>query len=146
MTSATPGYLEWLHGLAGRYRASQIKAATAVNSEMLKFYWSLGADIVRMEPNQPWGSKFMQHLSEDIRREIPGAGCFSRINLYYMRWFSELYCMRPTVPQVGERLPVEAYQLRFPNVAKMLLSFPPRLKATFTKTRRSPRASPRPRR
>ena len=84
MTSATPGYLEWLHGLASRYRASQIKAATAVNSEMLKFYWSLGADIVRMEPNQPWGSKFMQHLSEDIRREIPGAGCFSRINLYYM--------------------------------------------------------------
>ena len=139
MTSATPGYLEWLHGLASRYRASQIKAATAVNSEMLKFYWSLGADIVRMEPNQPWGSKFMQHLSEDIRREIPGAGCFSRINLYYMRWFFELYCMRPTVPQageqlkvqlapivpqVGEQLPVEAYQLRFPNVAKMLLSVP----------------------
>ena len=101
MTSATPGYLEWLHGLASRYRASQIKAATAVNSEMLKFYWSLGADIVRMEPNQPWGSKFMQHISEDIRREIPNAGCFSRINLYYMRWFFELYCTRP--PSWGRR-------------------------------------------
>ena len=142
MTSATPGYLEWLHGLASRYRASQIKAATAVNSEMLKFYWSLGSDIVRMEPNQPWGSKFMQHLSADIRRELPGAGCFSCGNLYYMRWFFELYCMRPIlpqlggklkgrdeqlapiVPQVGEQLPVEAYQLRFPNVAKMLLSVP----------------------
>ena len=91
---------------------------------MLKFYWSLGADIVRMEPDQPWGSKFMQHLSEDIRREIPHAGCFSRINLYYMRWFFELYCMRPIVPQAGEQLPVEAYQLVFPNVARMLLSVP----------------------
>ena len=54
MTSTAPGYLEWLHGLASRYRTSQIKAATTVNSEMLKFYWSLGADIVRMEPDQPW--------------------------------------------------------------------------------------------
>ena len=104
--NAMPGYFEWLHELASRYRASQIKAAIAVNSEMLKFYWSLGADIVRMESDQPWGSKFMQHLSEDIRREIPNAGCFSRINLYYMRWFFELYCMRPIVPQAGEQLPV----------------------------------------
>jgi hypothetical protein len=99
-----PGYVEWLHGLANRYKTSQIKAAIAVNSEMLKFYWSLGADIVRLEPDQPWGSKFMQRLSEDIRREIPDAGCFSRINLYYMRWFFELYCMRPIVPQAGEQL------------------------------------------
>ena len=45
---AVPGYAEWLHSLARRYRASQIKAALAVNSEMLKFYWSLGADIVRL--------------------------------------------------------------------------------------------------
>jgi predicted nuclease of restriction endonuclease-like (RecB) superfamily len=134
-----PGYVEWLHGLANRYKTSQIKAAIAVNSEMLKFYWSLGADIVRLEPDQTWGSKFMQRLSEDIRREIPDAGCFSRINLYYMRWFFELYCMRPIVPQageqlkvqlapivpqVGEQLPVEAYQRQFPNVTRMLLSVP----------------------
>ena len=129
---AVPVYAEWLHSLARRYRASQIKAALAVNSEMLKFYWSLGADIVRLEPTQPWGSGFMQHLGEDIRREIPEAGCFSCGNLYYMRWFFELYCMRPIfpqaggklksrkgqlepiVPQVGEQLPVEAYQNKFP--------------------------------
>ena len=104
MTSAMSGYLDWLHGLANRYRASQIKAATAVNSEMIKFYWSLGADIVRMEPDQTWGSKFMQHLSADIRRELPGAGCFSCGNLYYMRWFFELYCMRPILPQLGGKL------------------------------------------
>ena len=46
----------------------------------------------------------MQHLGEDIRREIPESGCFSRINLYYMRWSFELYCMRPIVPQAGEQL------------------------------------------
>lgn len=134
-----PGYSEWLHGLSNRYKASQIKAAVAVNAEMLKFYWSLGADIVRLEPDQQWGSKFMQRLSVDIRREIPDAGCFSRVNLYYMKWFFELYCMRPIVPQAGEQLkgqlativpqageqlPVEAYQRQFPNVTRMLLSVP----------------------
>ena len=50
-------YSEWIGGIARRYKQSQIKAATAVNVEMLKFYWSLGADIVRLEKNQPWGSK-----------------------------------------------------------------------------------------
>ncbi len=135
-------YKNWIGALSKRYRSSQVKAALAVNSEMLKFYWSLGADIVRLEPEQKWGSKFMQRLSEDIRREIPGAQCFSRINLYYMRWFFELYCMRPIVPQLGEQLDsgeeklelivpqsevrtaVEAYQDRFPNVARLLLSIP----------------------
>ena len=107
-----PGYVEWLHGLANRYKTSQIKAAIAVNSEMLKFYWSLGADIVRLEPDQPWGSKFMQRLSEDIRREIPDAGCFSCGNLYYMRWFFELYCMRPILPQLGGKLKEREREVR----------------------------------
>ena len=96
-------YTEWLQGLSRRYRSSQVKAAVAVNTEMLKFYWALGADIVRMESTQPWGSKFMQHLSDDLRREIPDGGCFSRINLYYMKWFYELYCTRQIVPQAGEQ-------------------------------------------
>ena len=135
-------YTEWLQGLSRRYRSSQVKAAVAVNTEMLKFYWALGADIVRMESTQPWGSKFMQHLSDDLRREIPDGGCFSRINLYYMKWFYELYCTRQIVPQageqfddkggerleivpqVGEQSPVEAYQNRFPRVSRLLLSVP----------------------
>ena len=39
--NAMPGHFERLHELASRYRASQIKAAIAVNSEMLKFYSQL---------------------------------------------------------------------------------------------------------
>ena len=38
-------YKTWIGGIARRFKQSQIKAATAVNVEMLKFYWSLGADI-----------------------------------------------------------------------------------------------------
>ena len=46
-------YNAWIGGIARRFKQSQIKAATAVNVEMLKFYWSLGADIVRLEKDQP---------------------------------------------------------------------------------------------
>ena len=84
-------YKTWIGGIARRYRQSQIKAATAVNVEMLKFYWSLGADIVRLEKNQPWGSKFMQRVSADLKTWMSEAKCFSRVNLYYMVRFFNLY-------------------------------------------------------
>ena len=34
-------YKTWIGGIARRFKQSQIKAATAVNVEMLKFYWLL---------------------------------------------------------------------------------------------------------
>lgn len=48
---------------------------------MLKFYWSLGADIVRLEKDQPWGSRFMQRVSADLKAWMPEAKCFSVANL-----------------------------------------------------------------
>ena len=85
------GYADWLQALSRRYRQSQIKAAVAVNSEMLKFYFSLGADIARLEKDQPWGSGFLSRLSSDLRRAVPEAQCFSVNNLIYMKCFFELY-------------------------------------------------------
>lgn len=35
-------YATWIESLSVRYRQSQIKAAVAVNTEMLKFYFGLG--------------------------------------------------------------------------------------------------------
>ena len=49
MTVNLKEYKGWLGEISKRYRQSQIKAAVAVNTEMLKFYFSLGPDIVRME-------------------------------------------------------------------------------------------------
>ncbi len=100
--SAIPasGYADWLQALSRRYRQSQIKAAIAVNSEMLRFYFSLGADIVRMEKDQPWGSGFLKRLSSDLRKAMPDANCFSENNLIYMRCFFELYSPFLPTPQV----------------------------------------------
>ena len=97
-------YNGWLGEIFKRYRRSQIKAAVAVNTEMLKFYFGLGRDIVRMEKDQPWGSGFLKRLSLDLKMQIPDAECFSVTNLKYMRLFFKLYAEAPIGHQVGGQL------------------------------------------
>ena len=84
-------YRQWVSDLSTRYQRSQIKAATSVNSEMLRFYWSLGRDIVAMDAENTYGSSFYKTLSADLRAALPNAKGFSVSNLKYMRRFYELY-------------------------------------------------------
>lgn len=97
-------YTAWIESLSVRYRESQIKAAVAVNTEMLKFYFGLGRDLVFMEKDQPWGSGFLKRVSSDLKAKMPKADCFSPRNLYYMRSFFELYADSVILPQVGAKL------------------------------------------
>ena len=97
-------YAKWLEGLSVRYRQSQIKAAIAVNVEMLKFYFGLGRDIAKMEADQPWGSGFLKKLSLDLKMQMPEAKCFSPTNLKYIRWFWELYSSQAISPQVVDKI------------------------------------------
>ena len=97
-------YAAWIESLSTRYRESQIKAAVAVNTEMLKFYFGLGRDITLMEKDQPWGSKFLQRLGIDLRAAMPEAKCFSYTNLRYMRYFFKLYAEVPICHQDGDKL------------------------------------------
>lgn len=69
----------------------QIKAATRVNNEMLRFYWSLGKDMVEMHAESRWGSKFYISLSKDLTIAMPGQKSFSPTNLKYMSYFYQLY-------------------------------------------------------
>ena len=138
-------YKTWIGEIVRRFKQSQIKAATAVNVEMLKFYWSLGADIVRLEKDQPWGSKFMQRVSADLKTWMPEAKCFSVRNLQYMRLFVELYGTRGIAEQpvaqlasgeftqqvvaqisaVGSRTTeLRQFEQDFPNVSRMLFAVP----------------------
>ena len=38
-------YSAWIVDIKRRYRATQIKAAIAVNSALIEFYWNLGKDV-----------------------------------------------------------------------------------------------------
>ena len=85
---ADKNYVKWLSDLKKRFRIAQLKAAVKVNTEMLKFYWSLGEDICEKQKQYKWGANFMKRLSLDLRAEFPKAEGFSVVNLYYIkRWF-----------------------------------------------------------
>lgn len=85
---ATDGYIQWLRDLKGRLRQSQVKAAMSVNTVLLDFYWTLGRDIERMQPERIWGAGFYARLSLDLREAFPDMKGFSVTNLKYIRrWY-----------------------------------------------------------
>ena len=101
LTSAR--YSAWIADLKKRWRATQIKAAVAVNSALIGFYWELGRDIAERYPGEVYGGKFFETLGTDLRRAIPGANGFTKVNLTYCLKFYRLYAERPIVPQLVEQ-------------------------------------------
>ena len=60
-------YKKWIIGISEKFHRSQIKAATSVNSEMLKFYWLLGKEIrEKSESFGGYGTNFYQKISKDL--------------------------------------------------------------------------------
>ncbi|MCH5217776.1 MAG: DUF1016 family protein [Muribaculaceae bacterium] len=96
-------YVDWISELSKRYRVAQIKASVAVNTEMLKFYWELGKDIVNRQSENKYGSGFFERLSRDLKEAIPEAKGFSVKNLYYIRKFYLMYS--DIFPQLGGNFP-----------------------------------------
>ena len=84
-------YLQWLHELKSQIKQTQIKAAIAVNSELIMLYWDLGRQITEKQENTKWGSGFIEQLSKDLRKDFPEMGGFSITNLFYMRKFYQFY-------------------------------------------------------
>ena len=93
-------YIAWIADLKRRYRATQIKAAIAVNSALIEFYWNLGKDISEKYPGKKRDAGFFHKLSMDLQCEIPDATGLSVTNIKYARYFFELYSVVPYRPQV----------------------------------------------
>lgn len=90
-------YLEWIADLKRRYRRTQIKAAVAVNSAMLEFYWSLGKDISGKYPGKKRNLGFFDNLSSDLCLGIKNPVGLSARNLRYSLAFYQLYSCRQQV-------------------------------------------------
>ncbi|MGB3138435.1 MAG: PDDEXK nuclease domain-containing protein [Nodosilinea sp.] len=84
-------YFALLNGLKQRIRSAQIKAALAVNRELILLYWQIGREILERQQVEGWGSKVIERLARDLKREFPDMKGFSRTNLMYMRAFAEAY-------------------------------------------------------
>lgn len=85
------GYGELLADLKARIRAAQVKAALAVNRELIQLYWQIGQGIVERQDREGWGQKVIDRLARDLQAEFPGDSGFSRANIYLMRQFFVAY-------------------------------------------------------
>jgi predicted nuclease of restriction endonuclease-like (RecB) superfamily len=100
------GYQQWLTDLADRVRATQHRIARGSNAETIRLYWSIGADILDRRERLGWGSKVIDRLSADLRREFPGRQGFSMSNLNYMRSMVVAWPGSDSIPpRILEELP-----------------------------------------
>ena len=104
-TSGLAGYDELLRDLKIRIEQAQVRAAVAVNSELVSLYWNIGRDILTRQQQQGWGAKVIDHLAADLRRAFPEMKGFSPRNLKYMRAFAEAYPDEQFVQQVAAQIP-----------------------------------------
>lgn len=97
------GYAAFFAEVAARVRAAHLKAAAAVNRELITLYWDLGREIVQRQQREGWGAGVVARLAADLRREFPGARGFSERNVRSARAFYLAYA-DPTDPAGAEDL------------------------------------------
>lgn len=98
-------YETFLSDLKNRVRVAQVKAALAVNSELVSLYWNIGRAILEQQERNGWGAKVIERLSADLKREFPGQRGFSARNLKYMRRFAEVWPDEAFVQQLAAQIP-----------------------------------------
>lgn len=91
VSTSFEGYADWLGELKTRIRTARVRAALAVNSELVGLYWEIGRDIIARQQQQGWGAKVIERLAGDLRSEFPDMKGFSPRNLKYMRAFAEAW-------------------------------------------------------
>lgn len=82
------GYDVLLKAIKERVGTAQVRAAVAVNTELVRLYWSIGNDILQKQKGEGWGTKVIERLSRDLKASFPEMQGFSRTNLLYMRAFA----------------------------------------------------------
>lgn len=98
-------YAALLSDLKGRIQRAQIKAALAVNQQLILLYWQIGRDILARQKQQGWGSKVIDRLARDLKRAFPDMKGFSPRNLKYMRAFADAWPDEQFVHQLGAQIP-----------------------------------------
>ncbi|QEW07380.1 DUF1016 domain-containing protein [Nitrincola iocasae] len=98
-------YKQWLGHIKTSFRQRQLKAAVAVNTTLLEFYWQLGGEIVEKQQLSQWGEGFLIQLSQDLMAEFPKIKGFSKRNLelirqWYLYWNQDLAITQQAVAQI----------------------------------------------
>jgi predicted nuclease of restriction endonuclease-like (RecB) superfamily len=86
-----PEYKEFLLEVKQHIKSSQAKAALAVNSSLIRLYWSIGKLIAEKQTAYSWGKNVIEQLSRDLKIEFPDTLGFSTRTLWETRRFYLFY-------------------------------------------------------
>ena len=88
MTLERDPYNATLAEFKERIASAQIRAAVAVNTELVRLYWFIGHGLNRRVKEEGWGAKVLERLARDLKLAFPELSGFSPRNLRYMRQFA----------------------------------------------------------
>ena len=71
------GYELFFNDLKKRIGTARVKAALAVNKELILLYWHIGTEILAKQSEEGWGSKVIDQLAKDLKRSFPDMTGFS---------------------------------------------------------------------
>jgi predicted nuclease of restriction endonuclease-like (RecB) superfamily len=89
--SNSRSYQELLARLKTQIRTAQVRAAVAVNHELVLLYWEIGKEILTRQKEDGWGTRVVERLARDLRSEFPDMQGLSPRNLGYMKAFAEAW-------------------------------------------------------
>lgn len=98
-------YDEFLRDLKQRIRQAQVRAALAVNQELILLYWQIGQELLVRQQQERWGTHIIEKLARDLRHEFPDMKGFSPRNLAYMRSLAEAYPDEAILQQTAAKIP-----------------------------------------
>jgi len=100
--NTTNEYKTFITDIKSKITYSQIKISSTINSALLIFYWELGEMISLKQKETKWGSKFIEQMANDLKKEFPNLKGFSRTNLFYIKKFYEFYSTNLVQLTVGQ--------------------------------------------
>ncbi|MGE3556313.1 MAG: YhcG family protein [Candidatus Obscuribacterales bacterium] len=74
-----------------KLKTAQMRAARAVNRELIHLYWDIGQELLEKKEKLDWGEGVVDSLAKDIKASLPELKGFSPRNLRAMRQFAQAY-------------------------------------------------------
>jgi site-specific recombinase XerD len=97
-----PGYAALLKDIKERVRTAQLRAALAVNRDLILLYWSIGRDISSRFDTEGWGTKVIDRIAKDLEQFFVWAAgrAISRESVQgYVTWLGEMKFSPSTINQ-----------------------------------------------
>ena len=98
-------YKVFFQDIKKKILSSQIKAAIAVNRELITLYWEIGSKVYMKKKSEGWGYKTIEKLAKDLKSTFPNMKGFSFRNIKYMVHFAKSYPDFKIMQQLVAQIP-----------------------------------------